>query len=119
MAQTPEGKVKDRVRDLLNDYGVFTAQQALKIFDSIPNRTRPIAGYFHCPVVNGMGEPTLDFIGCYLGRFFAIETKAHNKQMTDRQELTATAMREAGGAVFLINDETGVEPLKQWLEESK
>jgi hypothetical protein len=39
--------------------------------------------------------------------------------MTDRQELTATVMREAGGVVFLINDETGVEPLKHWLEESK
>jgi hypothetical protein len=49
-----------------------------------------------------------DILGCHLGRFFAIETKAHNKQMTDRQELTATVMREAGGAVFLINDETGV-----------
>jgi hypothetical protein len=118
MAQTPEGKVKARVRELLNGYGVFTAQQALKIFDSIPNDTA-INGYFHCPVVNGMGEPTLDFIGCYLGRFFAIETKAHGKQMTDRQALTATAMRAAGGAVFLINDETGVEPLKRWLEENK
>jgi hypothetical protein len=118
MAQTPEGKVKDRVRKLLNFHGVFTIQQAQKILDD-ETSIAVIEGYFHCPVVNGMGEPTLDFIGCYLGRFFAIETKAHNKQMTDRQELTATVMREAGGVVFLINDETGVEPLKHWLEESK
>jgi hypothetical protein len=97
MAKTPEGKVKDRVKKLLKEYNA----------------------YYHMVVTNGMGEPTLDFIGCYLGRFFAIETKAHNKQMTPRQELTAFAMREAGGAVFLINDETGVEPLKHWLEESK
>jgi hypothetical protein len=97
MAQTPEGKVKDRVKKLLKEYNA----------------------YYHMVVTNGMGSPTLDFIGCYHGKFFAIETKAHNKQMTDRQELTATVMREAGGAVFLINDETGVEPLKHWLEESK
>lgn len=97
MSQTPEGKVKDRVKKLLQSYGA----------------------YYHMVVTNGMGAPTLDFIGCYLGRFFAIETKAGSKQMTDRQELTAQVMREAGGTVFLINDETGVEPLKHWLEESK
>jgi hypothetical protein len=97
VSQTPEGKVKDRVKKLLKSYGA----------------------YYHMAVTNGMGEPTLDFIGCYRGKFFAIETKAHNKQMTDRQALTAQVMREAGGAVFIINDETGVEPLKQWLEESK
>ena len=118
MSQTPEGKVKDRVRKLLNAYGIYTAQEAQKILDSEPSLGN-VLGYFHCPVVNGMGEPTLDFIGCYQGRFFAVETKAGSKQMTDRQELTAFTMREAGGAVFLINDETGVEPLKQWLEESK
>jgi penicillin-binding protein-related factor A (putative recombinase) len=118
MSQTPEGKVKDRVKKLLNWYGIFTRQQAQKILDDV-TVIAVIDGYYHCPVVNGMGEPTLDFIGCYRGKFFAIETKAHDKQMTDQQELTAQVMREAGGAVFLINDETGVEPLKQWLEESK
>jgi hypothetical protein len=39
--------------------------------------------------------------------------------MTERQQNTALVMNFAGGAVFLINDETGVEPLKQWLEECK
>ncbi len=97
MAQTPEGKVKDRVKKLLKSYGA----------------------YYHMVVTNGMGAPTLDFIGCYLGRFFAIETKAHDKYMTARQEITATVIRDAGGVVFLINDETGVEPLKHWLEECK
>jgi hypothetical protein len=118
VAQTPEGKVKDRVKKLLNFYGIFTAQQAQKILDD-ETSIAVIEGYFHCPVVNGMGEPTLDFVGCYHGKFFAIETKAHNKQMTERQQNTALVMNFAGGAVFLINDETGVEPLKQWLEESK
>ena len=118
MAQTPEGKVKDRVKKLLNFYGIFTIQQAQKILDD-ETSIAVIEGYFHMAVVNGMGESTLDFTGCYRGKFFAIETKAYNEQMTDRQELTAFVMREAGGPVFLINDETGVEPLKQWLEESK
>lgn len=118
MSKTPEDKVKDRVRFLLHVYGIYTTQEAQKILDHEPS-LGDVRGYFHCPVVNGMGEPTLDFIGCYHGKFFAIETKAHNKQMTDRQLLTAQTMREAGGAVFLINNETGVEPLKQWLEENQ
>jgi hypothetical protein len=76
--------------------------------------------FWFMPPANGFGRTGIaDIISVHRGVFFAIETKAHNKQMTDRQELTAQVMREAGGAVFLINDETGVEPLKQWLEESK
>lgn len=71
--------------------------------------------YWHMPVQNGLGAPSLDFIGCHFGRFFGIETKAGKKPMTPRQELTAEAMQAAGGKVFLINEETGTAELEDWL----
>lgn len=95
MAATPEGKVKSRVKKVLTLHGA----------------------YYHLPVMNGMGAPSLDFVCCHTGRYFAIETKAGNKQMTDRQAMTAAAMRQAGAAVFLINEETGTDALECWLGE--
>lgn len=92
---TPEGKVKAAVKKLLMSY----------------------EAYWHMPVQNGMGAPSLDFVGCHRGRFYAVETKAGNKQMTDRQRMTAAAMKAAGAAVFLINEETGLPELEVWLGE--
>lgn len=91
---TPEGKVKDKVKKLLKKYGT----------------------YQHWPVLNGMGAPTLDCVGCKEGKYFAIETKAGNKQPTLRQAITMRDMRAAGAAVFLVNDVTGVEELETWLQ---
>lgn len=82
---TPEGKVKERVKKLLKKYAATT--------------------YWHMPVQNGMGNPTLDFVGCSLGRFFSIETKAPGGKLTARQVLTIKEMRAAGGTVFVIDDD--------------
>ena len=93
---TPEGKVKARVKKVLAAHGA----------------------YWHCPVQNGMGAPSLDFVGCYRGRYFAIETKAGNKGMAPRQETTAEEIRAAEGLVFLINDVEGLDILEEWLNGS-
>jgi hypothetical protein len=90
---TPEGKVKARVKTLLKKHGA----------------------YQHWPVLNGMGAPTLDTIGCSRGRFFAVETKAGSKQPTPRQELTIRDMQAAGAAVFVVNDAGGLAELELWL----
>jgi hypothetical protein len=94
---TPEGKVKAKVKAVLKSYGA----------------------YWHCPVQNGMGSPSLDFVGCYYGLFYAIETKAGNKRPTPRQEMTIEDMVEAGGKVFVINEVTGTEELEAWLKLKK
>ena len=91
---TPEGKVKDRVKKLLKKYGA----------------------YQHWPVLNGMGAPTLDCIGCIKGYFFAVEAKAGNKQPTPRQEITIRDMQLAGGKAFVVNDVEGMEALELWLK---
>jgi len=93
---TPEGKVKKRVKDLLSEYGADM--------------------YSHWPVINGMGAPSLDMIGCFKGRFIAVETKAGTKAFTERQKITAERIMSAGGKVILVNDVSGFDDLKEWLE---
>lgn len=93
---TPEGKVKAKVKTVLKRFGA----------------------YYHMVVQNGMGAPSLDFVGCHSGLFFAVETKAGNKDMTDRQKMTSQSMMDAGGAVFLVNEIVGLAELEQWLQEN-
>lgn len=90
---TPEGRVKEKVKQLLKRHGA----------------------YYHMPVQNGMGAPSLDFICCHEGRYFGVETKAANKTPTPRQLGTMRAIRESGGAAFLVNEETGLKELEEWL----
>jgi len=97
MANTPEGKVKLQVRRALTH---------------LRDKGYPV--YYHMPVQNGMGKPTLDFIGCINGKFFAIETKAPRKKPTERQESTIEEMRKAGAHVF-VYDGTNPEVLAGWL----
>ena len=96
MKMTPEGKVKARVRRRLAEC--------------------PIPVYLFMPVQNGMGEATLDFIGCINGQFFAIETKAGRSVMTPRQVATAHRILGASGMVFVLNEDPATWQLfEQWL----
>lgn len=92
MAQTPEGKVKDKVKRLLKKYGA----------------------YYFMPVQTGYGSPTLDILACYKGIFIAIETKAPGKKPTARQELTIKEIRKANGLVYVIDGDT--EQLEEMLK---
>jgi hypothetical protein len=85
---TPEGKVKQQVKDFLQ------AREA----------------YFFMPVQTGYGTPTLDFLGCYNGRFFAIETKAPGGKPTARQRFTIEEMKKSGAAVLVWDGVDGVNP---------
>ena len=93
MARTPEGAVKERVKKVLTKHGA----------------------YWHCPVQNGLGAPSLDFVGCYRGLFYAIETKAGNGKPTPRQETTIADMRKAGAKVFVVNAVSGMDELNEWM----
>lgn len=92
MAQTPEGKVKNKVKKILDKYGA----------------------YYFMPVQTGFGAATLDILACYKGEFFAIETKAPGKKPTARQELTIERMEKAGATVFVIDGDT--DALERFLE---
>lgn len=93
MATTPEGKVKDGIKLLLKRYGA----------------------YYHMPVQNGMGEPTLDFVCCAKGRFFAIEAKALGKLPTPRQEVTISKMKASGAHVFVVDGAEALLKVEEFL----
>lgn len=89
MAATPEAKVKKRVVDQLKTLGAY---------------------YFY-PVTGGYGTGGVpDIVGCYKGKFFAIECKAGKNKPTPLQEKNIAAIAAQGGAVWVVNEEnmTGV-----------
>jgi hypothetical protein len=93
MAQTPEGKVKTKVSRLLS---------------ATPGV------YYHMPVPGGYGGTTLDYIGCLLGSFFAIETKKPGAKPTDRQQQIIASIDRAGGKTFVIDGDT--TELEEWIK---
>ena len=95
---TPEGKVKamiDRLLDGREDT------------------------WFFKPVQSGYGKRALDYIGCTLGHFWAIEAKREGKEPTPFQRITANSIWNAGGKVFKISNEEGVNAFSYWLSNLK
>lgn len=92
---TPEGRVKSAV-----DKALITAN-----------------AYKHKPVMNGMGEPALDYHVCHRGIYCAIETKAKGEHPTVRQTRTMRKVLAGGGALFLINsaESNDMAQLNGWL----
>jgi hypothetical protein len=88
--RTPEGKLKDKVKELLRERG----------FATIASPVENAVGWYNMPVPAGYGIPALDFLCCYKGRFFVIETKAPGEVLTARQKLTCDCIAQAGGGVL-------------------
>jgi Holliday junction resolvase len=84
MAKTPEGKVKDKVVDILKSEGV----------------------YYFFPATHGYGRSGVpDIIACVNGSFFAIECKAGTNKPTALQVREIEAIRKAGGCAVVANEE--------------
>ena len=97
MADTPEKKVKQRVKKILDEMGI----------------------YHFSPYQAGMGRAGIpDIIGCYRGLFVAIECKAGKGKTTALQEREINAIRTAKGLAFVINEEN-VNQLKELLQWTK
>lgn len=93
MGFTPEGKVKARVRRILELNKV----------------------YHFLPATGGYGRSGIpDIIGCYRGYFFAIECKSKNNAATALQERELQHIRDAGGQTFIIN-ETNIKDIENWI----
>lgn len=91
---TPEGKIKEQVKKLLKAHAV----------------------YYHMAVLNGMGAPSLDFVCCHNGRYFAIETKAPGQKPTPRQKVTMADMAAAGAFVFVVSGPAELGVLEAYLQ---
>ena len=88
---TPEGRVKNRVKEVLSDLGA----------------------YFMMPVTGGYGSSgSPDFIICIAGLFYGIECKANGGKPTALQLKHHDDIRKAGGVALVVN-ETTVENLRE------
>lgn len=93
MAATPEKRVKEGVKKVLKDLGI----------------------YFFMPATYGFGRSGVpDFVCCMDGMFIGIECKAGSNKPTVLQEREMTGIRAAKGHAFVVN-ETNLENLKQEL----
>lgn len=82
--QTPEGRVKDKVKKLLRQYDV----------------------YYFMPMQNGMGVHGIpDIIACCNGYFIGIETKAPGKikNLSPNQKLQLGKIADAKGGTFVTD----------------
>lgn len=95
--RTPEGKTKDKVKSFLKERGAWFT------------------------VGTGLATLPIDIIGCYKGRFFAIEVKAPGKNLTKRQELIMHQMKTALAYVVWTDDAPalieGPSGLKWWFSK--
>jgi hypothetical protein len=97
---TPEGKTKNRISKFLG--------QVKQIHGEV---------WWFMPVQNGMGRATLDYVGWFRGRAFAIEAKAPGKKPTPRQTVTAAEMMDAGAKVFVVDgSDASFEIMIAWFE---
>lgn len=101
MAQTPEGRVKEKIKKVLDRYSDYV--------------------YYEMKVPNGYGSPSLDYFGSArnpqgLGIAFAIEAKRPGRKPTARQEGTMQRMGLGGVRVFAIDGEQGCDELDEWLD---
>ena len=95
MAQTPESKVKAKVKLVLNMLGAYY--------------TSPLTGGF-----GNSGVP--DILCCYNGWFIGIECKANGGKVTRLQQMHLDDIERQGGIALLI-DENNVGILKQLILE--
>lgn len=96
MSSTPEGKVKEKIGQILRICGA----------------------YYHMPIGTGYGSSTLDYLGVSYGRGFAIEAKAPGKKPTKRQYAIAESIERAGGKVFILDGAPdGLRELATWLRQ--
>lgn len=95
MAKTPEGRVKDKVKEVLATLGA----------------------YYVMPQTGGFGNSGIpDILCCLNGRFIGIECKANGGKVTRLQQSHLDEIELRGGIAFVI-DEHSVGMLKQLLLE--
>ena len=93
MSETPEKKVKNKVKKRIENAG----------------------GYMFYPVMGGMGTNGIpDIIACVKGRFAGIETKAGKGKPTKLQLIQLRKIYEAGGTSLVINEDN-LHILDHWL----
>lgn len=85
MASTPESKVKDKIKAMLKQKGI----------------------YYAMPIGTGYGNSGVpDFLCCVQGHFLAIEAKAGKGKTTALQDKHISQIKAQGGTALVINEQT-------------
>jgi Holliday junction resolvase len=94
---TPEKKVKDKIKKLLEEYGA----------------------YYFMPTTGGYGRSGVpDIVACLRGKFIGIECKANGNKPTALQEKNLMEIMNVGGFAVAV-DENGIELFKNLLNQIK
>lgn len=84
MADTPERRVKKKVSKILDEFKV----------------------YYFSPVTGGYGRSGVpDIVGCYKGKFIAIECKAGKGKTTALQDKNIDSIRKQRGRALVVNED--------------
>ena len=95
MASTPEAKVKEKIKKILKEHGV----------------------YYAMPMGTGYGNSGVpDFLCCVGGQFVAIEAKAGKGIPTALQEKNLRDIKVSGGYSWVVNEEN-LDEFKTWVQE--
>jgi Holliday junction resolvase len=90
MAKTPEARVKDSIKKLLQAHNV----------------------YYFMPATGGFGKSGVpDFVCCFKSKFLAIEAKAGAGKTTALQDREINAIQAHGGHAMVVN-ETNLDTLE-------
>ena len=94
MAATPEKLVKNKIKVILQDGGV----------------------YYAMPIGSGYGNAGVpDFLACVNGRFLAVEAKAGKGETTALQDAHLEKIKTAGGVSMVVN-ELNLDQLKETIK---
>ena len=95
MAQTPEGKVKDKIKKILKAHNI----------------------YFAMPMGTGYGNAGVpDFLCCFDGLFMAIEAKAGKGETTALQKKNIAHIEACGGFAWVVNEDN-INLFEEWVKE--
>lgn len=95
MASTPEAKVKEKIKKILKEHGV----------------------YYAMPMGTGYGNSGVpDFLCCIKGTFLAIEAKAGKGETTALQKKNIREIENAGGDAWVVR-ESNLENFEAYVKE--
>ena len=97
MAQTPEGKVKDKIKKILKEHAL----------------------YYVMPMGTGYGNAGVpDFLCCLNGRFLAVEAKAEGGKVSALQHKNLSDIESGGGEAWVVSP-TNLDEFAQWVKEER
>jgi Holliday junction resolvase len=77
-----------------------------KVKNLVVKQLKEIGAYYFFPATGGYGRSGVpDVVGCWNGRFFAIECKAGKNTTTALQEFEIKKIREVGGVAWVVNEQ--------------